>query len=69
MNEPFYSADITIPVMEIYAKSAEEAEEIIQAFIDKIAPIMEDDLRWDADWTIHLNTFKEGNWVTEEVAQ
>jgi hypothetical protein len=69
MKEQFYSADITIPVLEIYAKSAEEAEEIIHAFIDKIALLMEDKLRWDeADWSIHLNTLEDRGWVTEEVA-
>jgi len=71
MKEQFYSADITIPVLEIYAKSGKEAEEIIHAFIDKIALLMEDKLRWDdADWTIQFNTYNEdkGVWVTEEVA-
>ena len=61
--EQFYSTDINIPVVEIYAKSKEEADAIIQEFIEKIAPIMEDKIRWDdADWTIQLNTLKDGNW-------
>jgi hypothetical protein len=61
--EQYYSTDITIPVVEIYASSKEEADAIIQEFIDRIAPIMDSQIRWDdADWTIQLNTLKDGVW-------
>ena len=48
----------------------EEAEAVLQRFIDKIAEVMKDEVRWDeADWTIEENTFNEaeGIWeVTDE---
>jgi hypothetical protein len=66
--DKFYSADITIPIVEIYAKSGEEAEAIIQRFIDKVALIMEDELRWDdADWVIQENIITKEGWVSNDL--
>jgi hypothetical protein len=48
-----YSTNLLINIREIVADSPEEAEAVIQAFIDLIAPIMEDKIRWDeVDWII-----------------
>jgi hypothetical protein len=66
--EKYYSTDLCISIVDIKANSAEEAEEIMQKFIDKIAPIMDDKVRWDeCDWTIQENVLNEaeGVWVTQ----
>jgi hypothetical protein len=53
-GKKYYSTTLIISIREIKAKSSEQAEAIIQEFIDKIAPIMEDEIRWDeADWIIN----------------
>jgi hypothetical protein len=54
-----YTTILLIPIQKIEAESPEQAETIIQEFIDKIAPIMKDKILWDgADWTItQLTTF------------
>ena len=60
--------DLTISMVEIKAKSAKQAEAVMQRFIDEIAKIMVDEVRWDeADWTIEENIFdkKKGEWVTQ----
>ena len=48
----------------------EEAEAVLQKFIDKIGEVMKDEVRWDeADWTIEENTMNEAGtgWeVTDE---
>jgi hypothetical protein len=65
--DKYYSADLSISMVEIKARSKEEAEAIMQEFIDKIAPIMDDKIRWDeANWEIEENVLdkKEGVWVT-----
>ena len=62
----YYSADLSISIVEIKAKSKEQAEAIMQEFIDKIAPIMADQIQWDeVDWTIEENVLdkKAGEWV------
>jgi len=69
--EKYYSTgkDLTISIVEIVASSMEEAEAVMQRFIDKIAEVMKDEVRWDeADWTIEENTLNaEGFWeVTDE---
>jgi hypothetical protein len=49
----YYSTHLTIPIVAIEANSAGQAEAIINEFLDKIAPIMEDVITWhDADWII-----------------
>ena len=56
-------------MVEIKANSREEAEEVMQRFIDAIGEIMSDEVRWDeADWTIEENILDEakGEWVTSE---
>lgn len=58
MLQPYYSCDLSIPIVRIEATSAEHAEAIMQTFIDKIAPIMDDIIRWDnADWEIEENVY------------
>jgi glycyl-tRNA synthetase alpha subunit len=70
--EKYYSTgkDLTISIVEIVASSMEEAEAVLQRFIDKIGEVMKDEVRWDeADWTIEENTMNaEGTgWeVTDE---
>jgi hypothetical protein len=67
MAKKYYSTDLSISIVEIQAKSKKEAEAVMQRFIDKIAPIMDDKVRWDeADWTIQENVLKkaEGVWIT-----
>ncbi len=63
----YYSTDLSISIVEIKAESREQAEAIMQEFIDKIAPIMDDKVRWDeADWEIEENVLdkKAGEWIT-----
>jgi hypothetical protein len=65
MNK-YYSTDLTIPIVEIMAETKEQAEAIMQEFIDSIAPVMELKIRWDeADWEIQENVLDEtkGEWV------
>jgi hypothetical protein len=70
--EKYYSTgrDLTISITEIKASSMEEAEAVIQRFIDEIGKVMTDEVRWDeADWTIEENTLNAdgtGYWVTDE---
>jgi hypothetical protein len=68
--EKYYSTDLSISIVELKADSAEQAEAIMQEFIDRIAPIMADQIRWDeVDWTIQENTMNEAGtgWeVTDE---
>lgn len=71
--DKYYSTgqDLTISMVEIKASSMEEAEEVMQRFIDEIAKVMKDEVRWDeADWSIQENTMNaEGTgWeVTDEL--
>jgi len=61
-REKYYSTgqDLTIPMVEIKANSLEEAEAVMQRFIDEIGKVMKDEVRWDeADWTIQENTMNE----------
>lgn len=62
----YYSTDLTIPIVEIIAETKEQAEAIMNEFIDSIAPVMELKIRWDeADWEIQENVLDEtkGEWV------
>jgi hypothetical protein len=66
--EKYYSTgqDLTISIVEIVASSMEEAEAVLQRFIDKIGEVMKDEVRWDeADWTIEENTLNEATGVWE----
>jgi hypothetical protein len=68
MTQKYYSTDLTIPIVEIMAETKEQAEAIMQNFIDEISPVMELKIRWDeADWTIQENILDEveGVWVTQ----
>ena len=71
-REKYYSTgkDLTISIVEIVASSMEEAEAVLQRFIDKIGEVMKDEVRWDeVDWTIEENTMNEegtGWEVTDE---
>ena len=60
---------LTISMVEIKANSPEEAEAVMQRFIDAIGEIMVDEVRWDeSDWTIEENTFDKdtGEWYSSE---
>jgi len=68
MLEPYYSCDLDIPIVRIEATSREHAEAIMQTFIDKIAPIMDDTIHWDdANWTIEENVYdpETDSWYAE----
>ena len=63
----YYSTDLIIPIVEIMAETEEQAEAIMQEFIDSIAPVMELKIRWDeANWEIQENILDEtkGEWIT-----
>ena len=58
MLQPYYSCDLSIPIVNIEAKSKQHAEAIMQKFIDEIAVIMDDQIRWhEADWDIAENVY------------
>ena len=62
----YYSTDLSISIVEIKAQSKKHAEALMQEFIDKISPVMDDKIRWDeCDWKIEENVLdkKEGVWV------
>jgi hypothetical protein len=64
----YYSADLSISIVEIKATSKRQAEALMQEFIDKISTIMDSKIRWDeANWEIekHVLDEKEGVWHTE----
>jgi len=68
VSEKYYSVDLSISMVEVYGKSREEVEAIMNQFIDRIAPIMKDKVRWDeANWEIQENVLdeKEGVWHTQ----
>ena len=62
----YYSTDLSIPIVEIMAETEEQAEAIMQEFIDSIAPVMELKIRWhEANWEIQENILDEtkGEWI------
>jgi hypothetical protein len=65
MLAPYYSTDLDIPIVQIFAKNKHHAEAIINEFIDKISEIMSDKIRWhEANWEIQKNVLDEptGEW-------
>jgi hypothetical protein len=67
VSERYYSVDLSISIVEVYGKNRKEVEAIMQEFIDKISPIMDDKVRWDeANWEIQENVLdkKKGVWYT-----
>jgi len=65
-EEKYYSADLTISIVEIRAESKEEAQAIIGKFVEAISAIKADQLSWDeADFTVYENVLDEtkGIWV------
>lgn len=68
MNQKkYYSADLSISIVEIVAKSEKQAEAIMQKFIDEIAKVMDTVVRWDeANWEIEENVYlpELGEWHT-----
>jgi L-lysine 2,3-aminomutase len=68
--DKYYSTDLSISIVEIKAGSREQAEAIMQEFINKIAPIMEDKISWqEANWEIEENVLnkQEGVWEMSDV--
>lgn len=68
MAEKYYSTDLSISIVEIKANNKKEAEQLMNKFIDKIAPIMDDLIRWDeANWEIQENVLiaSKGVWITK----
>ena len=71
MKNKYYCTgqDLTISMVEIVADSLEEAEAVMQRFIDVIGEVMPDEVRWDeADWSIQENVLNdEGTeWVVTD---
>ena len=67
MNK-YYSADLSISIVEIVAKNAKQAEATMQKFIDEIAKVMDTVVRWDeANWEIEENVYlpELGEWHTK----
>ena len=66
MSERYYSVDLSISMVEVYGKNREEVEAIMNRFIDRIAPIMKDKVRWDeANWEIYENVLDKEGWHIE----
>jgi len=68
MLADYYSTDLSIPIVRIEAKDAEQAEAIMQKFIDKIALIMQNKIHWnESDWVIQENVYlpELGEWHTK----
>ena len=58
-EEKYYSTDLSISIVEIKAESREQAEAVLQRFIDEIGKVMTDEVHWDeADWTIEEKRFE-----------
>lgn len=69
MSEKYYSADLSISIVEIKAKNKKEAEAVMNEFIDRIGPIMADEVCWDeVNWEVQENVLdkREGVWYTDE---
>lgn len=63
--DKYYSADLSISIVEIKASSKQQAEAIISEFIDRIGPVMADQICWDKySWTVEESILneKEGVW-------
>jgi hypothetical protein len=68
MLKPYYSCDLSISIVNIDAKSKEQAEAIMQKFIDEIAVVMDDQVRWhEANWEIAENVYDPttGSWFEQ----
>jgi len=66
MFADYYSTDLDIPIVQIFAKNRHHAEAIVNEFIDKISEIMADKIRWnEANWEIQKNVYlpELGEWV------
>ena len=67
-QEKFYSTDLLISIVEIKAKNKKQAEEFMNQFIDKIALVMDDQIRWDeCDWEVKETILdpQKGEWITK----
>ncbi len=65
MFADYYSTDLDIPIVQIFAKNRHHAEAIVNEFIDKISEIMADKIRWnEANWEIQKNVYlpELGEW-------
>jgi hypothetical protein len=47
MSKKHYSANLSISIVDIEAGSEEEAEAIMNNFIEEIGPVMADEICWD----------------------
>jgi len=68
MLEPYYSCDLSISIVNIDARNKFHAESIMQKFIDEIAVVMDEQVRWDeADWEITENVYDPttGSWFEQ----
>lgn len=68
MLQPYYSCDLSISIVNINAKNKYQAEAIMQKFIDEIAVVMDEQVRWhEADWEIAENVYDPttGSWFEQ----
>mgnify|MGYP000144078272 CR=1 FL=1 len=68
MLKPYYSCDLSISIVNIDAINKYHAEAIMQKFIDEIAVVMDEQVRWDeADWEIVENVYdpETGSWFEQ----
>jgi hypothetical protein len=68
MLEPYYSCDLSISIVNIDARNKFHAESIMQKFIDEIAVVMDEQVRWhEADWEITENVYDPttGSWFEQ----
>ena len=68
MLQPYYSCDLSISIVNIDARNKDHAEAIMQKFIDEIAVVMDEQVRWDeADWEIVENVYdpETGSWFEQ----
>ena len=68
MLQPYYSCDLSISIVNIDARNKYHAEAIMQKFIDEIAVVMDEQVRWhEADWEIAENVYDptSGSWFEQ----
>ena len=68
MLQPYYSCDLSISIVNIDARNKYHAEAIMQKFIDEIAVVMDEQVRWhEADWEIAENVYDPttGSWFEQ----
>ena len=61
--EKFYSTGLSLSISKIKAESKDEANAIMNQFIDRIAGVMDDLIKWDeCDGKIEENVLTDDGW-------